>query len=103
MTAIALLPEDHAVKFCKEPISGRTEGVCWLFTAYVFQIAPEEGWPSRGAYFGHPPDSQAHQEPCPRQWKHDDRVFLGINAHPDQPEVIERLLIDTINERWGKK
>jgi hypothetical protein len=109
MTAIALLPEDHYARFCKEPIGeddcdeDDDEGVTWLHTAYVFQQAPEDGWPSRGARFGHPPDSPSHQQPCEPHQEHDDLVLFGINAYPDKPEVVERLLIAAIQERWGKK
>ena len=102
MTAIALLPEDHYVTFNKEKGEEEKDGETapWLLTACVFQKAPEDGWPSRGAKFGHPPDSPSHQEPCPSQWKHDDRVLFGVNSYPDEPQVLERLLIAAIVERW---
>lgn len=107
MTAIALLPEDHYVTFNKEKGEEETdeddETVTWLLTACVFQKAPEDGWPSRGAYFHHPSNAPSHQYPCPSQWEHDPGVRFGVNAHPDEPQVLERLLIAAIVERWGAK
>ena len=99
MTAIARLPEDHFVTFNKERDE---EDTCWLLTACVFQAAPEDGWPSRGAYFNHPLDAASHKEPCPPQWKHDVGVRFGVNSDPATPEILERLLINAINQRWGQ-
>lgn len=99
MTAIALLPEDHYVTFTKEYDD---EGDPVL-TACVFKQAPEEGWSSNGARFQHPADWPSHQESCPEHSKHHDCVLFGVNADLDRPEVLERLLINAINERWGKK
>lgn len=108
MTAIALLPEDHYVTFNKEPAEAdedddEEESDRWLLTACVFQKAPRFGWSSRGAYFRHPPSSPSHKEPCPPQWEHDASVIFGVNAHPEEPEVLERLLINAIAARWGSK
>ena len=100
MTAIALLPGDHYVKFNKEHDD---EGNCWLLTACVFKQAPEDGWTSNGARFQHPADWPSHQESCPEHSMHDDCVLFGVNADLDKPEVVERLLINAIQERWGQR
>ena len=97
MTAIALLPEDHYVTFNKE----RSDDRKLFIGACVFKKAPEEGWPSNGARFQHPADWPSHQESCPEHSKHDDCVLFGVNADSEQPEVIERLLVNAIQERWG--
>ena len=108
MTAIDRLPEDHYVKFGKEKPEedghdDDDEDVPYFLVACVFKKAPEDGWPSRGARFQHPQDWSSHQESCPKHSTHDDCVLFGISAHPEEPEVLERLLINAINERWGTK
>jgi hypothetical protein len=100
MTAIAILPSDHYVKFNKEQSD---EDDSWFLTACVFKQAPEDGWVSDGDRFQHPPDWPSHQRPCPEHSKHDDCVLFGVNADVDKPEVVERLLINAIKERWGAK
>jgi hypothetical protein len=102
MTAIARLPNDHYVTFNKESSTEEGDGdePVWLLTACVFQKAPEDGWESRGAKFGHPPTAASHAKPCPPQWAHDDAVIFGVNA--EEPETLERLLINAITAHWGK-
>ncbi len=96
MTAIALLPEDHYVTFGKERSEEDERRV--FLSACVFQKAPKEGWSSRGERFGHP---LSCDEPCPPQWAHDDRVIFGVNSDPEEPETLERLLINAIAKYWG--
>ena len=112
MTAIALLPEDHFVTFRKEKSeedeedekdNDNDEPAQWFLTACVFQEAPEDGWTSRGAYFRQPSNSPSHQDPCPSQWKQEPGVLFGVSADPGEPQVLERLLIAAIVDRWGTK
>lgn len=98
MAAIRCLPDDHYVTFRKEQDE---DGDRVLLTACVFQKAPEDGWASRGARFGHPPDAQSCADPCPPQFMHDDRVIFGVSSAMEEPKVLERLLIDAIDEYWG--
>ena len=97
MTAIARLPLGYYVKFDREV--DEEDGVEFL-GACVFETAPEDGWPSRGAFHGHPPDSPTHQQLCPEQWRDEPHVLFGVTSDVDEPEVLERLLINAIEKRW---
>lgn len=112
MSAIALLPQDHYVKFGKEldeeeqdeqdeQDDEQDDEGSWFLTATVFQKAPEDGWPSRGAYFRHSPPSPSHEEECPPQWRHNDSVIFGVTAGLEEPEILERLLINAITRQWS--
>jgi hypothetical protein len=103
MTAIALLPTDHYVTFRKEQDEDSPRSApAWFLSACVFQQAPKDGWPSLGARFRHPSTAPSHDDPCPSRWEHDDSVIFGVSSSTEEPEVLERLLINAITERWGK-
>lgn len=65
---LSKLPDDQYVKFCVE---GR-------LVVYFYKEAPEDGWETRGDFFGHPPDAPSCKIPCPKSWKYMDRVESAI-------------------------
>ena len=98
MLALLRLPPDHYTQIGMENYNDDSgDSRQPLPTACVFQRAPEMGWESRGARFGHPPGSPSHDVPA-KPHEHDDRVIFGVNA--ENATTLERLLIDALTDRW---
>ncbi len=74
---LSKLPPDHYLTLCVEPDED-SKHVLQL-VAYIFQRAPEGGWPSWGAYFDHPPGAATHRQP-PEHLKLEDAVRVAVNV-----------------------
>jgi hypothetical protein len=72
---LSRLPKSHFVQI---QVEGSAEDGETL-TACLFERAPEDGWPSWGARFGHPLGSETYERPAGER-AYDDRVIWGISS-----------------------
>jgi hypothetical protein len=75
----------------REPSVEEASDQAPLYCCTIMEEPPDGGWPSEGAYFGHPADRSTNSEPTAKRWRYDHVARVSISA--ETPEDATRLTI----------